>query len=110
MDGVFHLAALWLLQCHDYPRSAFDVNVAGTMNVIEAVIENGVKRLVFSSSASLYGDAIIEPMPECHPLNCQEFYGASKVCGEMLMPALFNREHAKGNNISFCWAKLYECV
>ncbi len=35
-DAVFHLAALWLLQCHDYPRSAFDVNIAGTFNVLEA--------------------------------------------------------------------------
>lgn len=67
MDGVFHLAALWLLQCYEYPRSAFDVNIAGTMNVIEAVIAAGVKRLVFSSSASVYGDAIAEPMEQDHP-------------------------------------------
>ena len=73
MDGVFHLAALWLLQCHDYPRSAFDVNVAGTMNVVEAVINAGIKRMVFSSSASVYGDAVAEPMQEDHPFNCQEF-------------------------------------
>ena len=36
MDGVFHFAALWLLQCHEFPRSAFDVNVRGTFNVLEA--------------------------------------------------------------------------
>ena len=55
MDGadcVFHFAALWLLQCHDYPRSAFDVNVRGTFNVMEACVAKGVKRLVYSSSAS----------------------------------------------------------
>ena len=92
MDGVFHLAALWLLQCYEYPRSAFDVNVAGTMNVIEAIIATGVKRLVFSSSASVYGEAISEPMEEDHPFLCQEFYGASKVCGEMMLQALFNRQ------------------
>src|SRR5687768_9112657 len=34
-DGVFHFAALWLLQCHEYPQSAFDVNVRGTFNVID---------------------------------------------------------------------------
>jgi len=102
MDGVFHLAALWLLQCNEYPRSAFEVNVAGTMNVIEAVIATGVKRLVFSSSASVYGDAVTEPMEEDHPFNCQEFYGASKVCGEMLLRALHNREKSKGNG--------FECV
>lgn len=101
MDGVFHLAALWLLQCHEYPRSAFEVNVAGTMNVIEAVIASGVKRLVFSSSASVYGDAVSEPMEEDHPFNCQEFYGASKVCGEMLLRALHNREQSKGSGFEY---------
>lgn len=101
MDGVFHLAALWLLQCHEYPRSAFEVNVVGTMNVIEAVIASGVKRLVFSSSASVYGDAVTEPMDEEHPFNCQEFYGASKVCGEMLLRALHNREQSKEGGFEY---------
>ena len=101
MDGVFHLAALWLLQCHEYPRSAFEVNVAGTMNVIEAVIASRVKRLIFSSSASVYGDAVTEPMEEDHPFNCQEFYGASKVCGEMLLRALYNREQQKGRGFEY---------
>jgi len=101
MDGVFHLAALWLLQCYEYPRSAFDVNVAGTMNVIEAVIASGVTRLVYSSSASVYGDAVSEPMEEDHPFNCREFYGASKVCGEMLLRALFHREEQKGRGFQY---------
>src|SRR3954464_5121510 len=48
-DGVFHLAALWLLQCHEFPRSAFDVNIRGTFNVIEACVANNVSRLVYSS-------------------------------------------------------------
>jgi len=104
MDGVFHLAALWLLQCQEYPRSAYEVNVTGTMNVIEAVIASGVRRLIFSSSASVYGDAVAEPMQEDHPLNCQEFYGASKVCGEMLLRALYNRQ--KGNDDRFEYAGL----
>ena len=39
IDGVFHFAALWLLQCHEFPRSAFDVNVRGTFNVMEACIK-----------------------------------------------------------------------
>src|SRR5687767_549346 len=52
IDGVFHFAALWLLQCHEYPRAAFEVNIKGTFNVIEACVKNNVKRLVYSSSAS----------------------------------------------------------
>jgi UDP-glucose 4-epimerase len=90
-DGVFHFAALWLLQCHEYPRSAFDVNVRGTFNVMEACIEKGVKRLVTSSSASVYGDAITEPMEEDHPYNNKNFYGATKIAGEAMMRAFHHR-------------------
>lgn len=90
-DGVFHLAALWLLQCHEYPRSAFDVNVRGTFNVMEACIAKGVKRLVYSSSASVYGDAVREPMDEDHPFNNQNFYGATKICGEAMLRAFYHR-------------------
>ena len=90
-DGVFHLAALWLLQCHEYPRSAFDVNVRGTFNVIEACVAKGVKRLVYSSSASVYGDALQEPMTEDHPFNNQNFYGATKICGEAMLRAFHHR-------------------
>ena len=90
-DGVFHLAALWLLQCHDYPRSAFDVNVRGTFNVMEACVAKGVKRLVSSSSASVYGDAVREPMDEEHPYNNKNFYGATKIAGEAMLRAFHHR-------------------
>jgi UDP-glucose 4-epimerase len=90
-DGVFHLAALWLLQCHDFPRSAFDVNVRGTFNVMEACVRKGVKRLVYSSSASVYGDAVTEPMEEDHPFNNKNFYGATKICGEAMLRAFHHR-------------------
>jgi UDP-glucose 4-epimerase len=91
IDGVFHFAALWLLQCHDYPRSAFDVNVAGTFNVLEACQRNGVARLVYSSSASVYGDALEEPMTEDHPFNNRNFYGATKIAGEAMARAFHHR-------------------
>ncbi len=89
--GVFHLAALWLLQCHEYPRSAFDVNVRGTFNVMEACVQHGVARLVYSSSASVYGDAVEEPMTEDHPFNNKNFYGATKICGEAMLRAYHHR-------------------
>ena len=90
-DGVFHFAALWLLQCHEFPRSAFDVNVRGTFNVMEACVKKGVKRLVYSSSASVYGDAVAEPMTEDHPFNNQNFYGATKIAGEAMLRAFHYR-------------------
>jgi UDP-glucose 4-epimerase len=90
-DAVFHLAALWLLQCHDYPRSAFDVNIGGTFNVLEACARHDVKKLVYSSSASVYGDALEIPMTEDHPYNNRTFYGATKVAGEQMARAYNER-------------------
>lgn len=90
-DGVFHLAALWLLQCHEFPRSAFDTNVRGTFNVMESCVKNNVSRLVYSSSASVYGDAVEEPMTEDHPFNNQNFYGATKICGEAMLRSFHHR-------------------
>ena len=101
IDGVFYLAALWLLQCHVYPRSAFDVNVVGTTNVAEAVMETGVKPLAYSSSASVYGDALRETMGEDHPLGCGDFYGASKVCGDVLLCALHHHSSESDRRFDF---------
>ncbi len=91
IDCVFHFAALWLLQCHEYPRSAFDVNIRGTFNVLEAAVAKKVGRLVYSSSASVYGDAIEEPMTEDHPFNNKNFYGATKIAGEAMATAFHYR-------------------
>lgn len=91
-DHVIHLAALWLLQCHEYPRSAFDVNIRGTFNVLEACRDHGIQRLVYSSSASVYGDAVEIPMTEEHPFNNRTFYGATKIAGEAMCRA-FNERH-----------------
>ena len=91
IDGVFHFAALWLLHCWDFPRSAFEVNIGGTFNVLEACIASDVQRLIYSSSASVYGDAIEEPMTEDHPHNNNNFYGATKIAGEQMCRALHHR-------------------
>jgi UDP-glucose 4-epimerase len=88
---VVHLAALWLLQCYDYPRSAFEVNIRGTFNVLEACRDHGIERLVYSSSASVYGDAVEIPMTEDHPFNNRTFYGATKIAGEAMARAFFDR-------------------
>lgn len=90
-DAVFHFAALWLLQCHEFPRAAFDVNIRGTFNVLEACVAHRIGRLVYSSSASVYGDAVQEPMTEEHPFNNKNFYGATKICGEAMLRAFHFR-------------------
>lgn len=90
-DYVIHLAAMWLLHCKDYPRTAFDVNIQGTFNVLEACVKNNIKRLVYSSSASVYGDASQVPMTEDHPFNNRNFYGASKIACEAMCRAFYDQ-------------------
>ncbi|MFN3701560.1 MAG: NAD-dependent epimerase/dehydratase family protein [Alphaproteobacteria bacterium] len=91
VQGVVHLAAMWLLHCKDFPRTAFHVNIEGTFNVLEACVKNNIERLVYSSSASVYGDALEVPMTEAHPFNNRNFYGATKICGEAMCHAFYDR-------------------
>jgi UDP-glucose 4-epimerase len=91
VDYVFHLAAMWLLHCKDFPRTAFEVNIAGTFNVLEACVKHKVKKLIYSSSASVYGDAVQVPMTEDHPFNNKNFYGATKIAGEAMCTAYNDR-------------------
>jgi UDP-glucose 4-epimerase len=67
------------------------VNVRGTFNVLEACVAKGVERLVYSSSASVYGDAVEEPMTEDHPFRNETFYGATKIAGEAMATAYHHR-------------------
>jgi UDP-glucose 4-epimerase len=90
-DYVVHLAAMWLLHCKDYPRTAFHVNIEGTFNVLEACVRNKIKKLAYSSSASVYGDAVEVPMTESHPFNNRNFYGATKIAGEAMCRAYYDR-------------------
>ncbi len=101
VDGVIHLAALWLLQCYEFPRAAFDVNIRGTFNVLEACVASKVKRLVYSSSASVYGDAVEEPMTEEHPYNNWTFYGATKIAGEHMFKAYHKRYGLEGVGLRY---------
>ena len=90
-DYVFHLAAMWLLHCKDFPRTAFKVNIEGTFNVLEACVNNNIKKLISSSSASVYGDAAEVPMTETHPFNNKNFYGSTKIAGEAMCTAFNDR-------------------
>ncbi|MEK6844014.1 MAG: NAD-dependent epimerase/dehydratase family protein [Nanoarchaeota archaeon] len=91
MDYVLHLAALWLLHCKDFPKSAFETNIGGTFNVLESCVKNRIEKMVFSSSASVYGNAVETPMTEDHPFNNRNFYGATKIAGEAMCRAFNDR-------------------
>jgi UDP-glucose 4-epimerase len=90
-DYVFHLAALWLHECVHQPRDAVTVNALGTFNVIEAAQRANVGKVVFSSSASVYGDALSIPMTEEHLFNNRTLYGATKIAGEQFFRAFYEQ-------------------
>ena len=85
-DVVFHQAALRITHCAEEPRLAVEVMVDGTYNVIEAALEAGVRRIVASSSASVYGLAERFPTDESHhPYGNDTLYGAAKTFNEGML-------------------------
>jgi UDP-glucose 4-epimerase len=85
-DVVFHLAALRITQCAAEPRTALEVLVDGTFNVIEAAVDANVSKVVASSSASIYGLADTFPTREDHhPYHNDTFYGAAKAFNEGML-------------------------
>ena len=88
-DLVVHLAANADVRFGpDHPRRDLEQNIIVTWNVLEAMRLNGIKRIVFSSTGSVYGEAAIIPTPEDAPFPVQtSLYGASKVSAEGLISA-----------------------
>jgi UDP-glucose 4-epimerase len=85
-DYVFHLAAIRITQCATEPRLALEVLVDGTYEVVEAAAEAGVRKVIASSSASVYGLATQFPTPEeQHPYANDTLYGAAKTFNEGLL-------------------------
>ncbi|WP_438801878.1 NAD-dependent epimerase/dehydratase family protein [Catenulispora pinistramenti] len=85
-DLVFHLAAIRITQCAEEPRLANEVLVDGTFNVLEAAAAAGVRKVIASSSASIYGLAEQFPTDERHhPYNNDTFYGAAKAFNEAML-------------------------
>lgn len=86
IDVLFHLAAIRITQCAEEPRLALQVLVDGTYEVIEAAADLGVRKVVASSSASVYGQAVEFPTNEDHhPYANDTFYGAAKTFNEGML-------------------------
>jgi len=84
-DYVFHMAALRINACAANPREGFDVMLKSTFDVADLCAKYKVKKVIYSSSASVYGLAQHFPTPETdNPYNNQTFYGAAKMWGEQL--------------------------
>ncbi len=90
IDIVFHEAAIRITQCAEDPRLAHDVLATGTFNILEAAVAAKVKRVVYASSASIYGQAEEFPTTELHHgYGNRTIYGAIKLYGEGLLRSFY---------------------
>ncbi len=91
VDIVFHLAALIAIP-YSYiaPDSYVDTNVKGTLNICQAALENGAKRIIHTSTSEVYGTAQYVPIDEKHPLQPQSPYSASKIAADAMAMSFFN--------------------
>jgi NAD dependent epimerase/dehydratase len=91
IDIVFHLAALIAIP-YSYvaPESYVDTNVKGTLNICQASKENGVQRIIHTSTSEVYGTALYVPIDEKHPKQPQSPYSASKIGADMMAMSYFN--------------------
>jgi NAD dependent epimerase/dehydratase len=90
MDTVFHLGALIAIP-YSYvnPREVVDVNVMGTLNVLLAARDVGVRRVVHTSTSEVYGTARYVPIDEAHPLQGQSPYSASKIGADRIAESFY---------------------
>lgn len=85
-DLLFHLAAPRITQCAEAPREAIDVMVGATCDLLEMCVAHPVEKVIFASTASIYGMADQFPTSESHhPYNNETLYGAAKSFNEGLM-------------------------
>ena len=87
VDGIFHMAVLPLGPSNENPDLAVQVNIEGALRVFKLAAIHGVKKVIYSSASSVYGDTL-EIMDESHPLNPNTFYGVSKLCAEFFLKPL----------------------
>jgi dTDP-glucose 4,6-dehydratase len=89
-DTVFHLGALIAIPySYVHPREVIDVNVTGTVNVLEAARRLQPRRIVHTSTSEVYGTAQITPIAETHPLQGQSPYSASKIAADKIVESYY---------------------
>ena len=90
-DVIFHLAALIAIP-YSYvaPESYVDTNIKGTLNICQAALDSGVKRLIVTSTSEVYGTAQYVPIDEKHPRQPQSPYSATKIGADAIAKSFFN--------------------
>jgi len=91
IDIIFHLAALIAIP-YSYiaPDSYVDTNITGTLNICQAAKENGVERVIHTSTSEVYGTAQYVPIDEKHPLQPQSPYSATKIAADAMAMSFYN--------------------
>lgn len=91
IDTVFHLAALIAIP-YSYvaPDSYVDTNIKGTLNICQAARDNGIKRLIITSTSEVYGTAQYVPIDEKHPRQPQSPYSATKIGADAIAQSFYN--------------------
>ena len=88
VDVVFHLAAqIHVDRSIIEPRMTYDINVMGTLNILEAARRYDVEKIIYASTSEVYGTARYVPIDENHPLNSPHQYGASKIAADRMCRA-----------------------
>ncbi len=91
VDVVFHLAALIAIPfSYVSPDSYVETNIRGTLNICQAALENGVERVIHTSTSEVYGTAQYVPIDEKHPLQAQSPYSATKIAADAMAMSFFN--------------------
>jgi len=91
---VFHLAALiGIPYSYQAPQSYVDVNISGTLNLLEACRDAGIDRMLHTSTSEVYGTAQYTPIDEKHPIHAQSPYAATKVGADQLAYSYFASFH-----------------
>jgi NAD dependent epimerase/dehydratase len=89
-DVVFHLAALiGIPYSYVAPENYINVNIKGTMNVLQAGLDNNVEKIVHTSTSETYGTAQYTPIDESHPLQGQSPYSASKIGADKIAESYY---------------------
>lgn len=91
INVVFHLAALIAIP-YSYlaPQSYVETNVLGTLNICQAAMDNGIQRIIHTSTSEVYGTANYIPIDEKHPLQPQSPYSASKIAADAMAMSFYN--------------------
>ncbi len=106
IDGIIYLAAKKAVgESMIKPENYALNNITGAMNILQAMVKNNIKHIVFSSSAAVYGMPQYIPLDENHPINPINYYGYTKLCMEQNMEWFF-----KLGKLNYCALRYFNAV